>query len=114
MGIVHHSSYLLYLEEARVAYLAAIGYPYERLRQEGTDFAVIEVQVRYVIPLLFDDVVAITLTLSEAKGATFVIDYTLRRTESVVATARTRHGAIGANRRPKRLPTWMLALGGRG
>ena len=32
MGIVHHSRYLPYLEEARVAYLRHLGHPYPALR----------------------------------------------------------------------------------
>ena len=32
MGVVHHAAYLPYLEEARVAYLRAIGRPYGTVR----------------------------------------------------------------------------------
>lgn len=110
MGIVHHSSYLLYLEEARVEYLRAVGHPYDGLRSEGIDFAVVGVDVRYLRPLYFDDAVEIDLVLAEAKGASFGIDYTLRRGDEVVARARTTHGAIAANRRPRRLPPWMIEL----
>ncbi|NCW48253.1 MAG: hypothetical protein EBV88_02085, partial [Actinobacteria bacterium] len=35
MGIVHHSRYLPYMEEARVEYLRHIGHPYHEIRDAG-------------------------------------------------------------------------------
>ena len=55
MGIVHHSRYLLYLEETRVAYLRYLGHPYSELRAEGFDYAVLECFVQYRQPLRFDE-----------------------------------------------------------
>ena len=31
MGVVYHANYLLYFEDARTAFLEAIGYPYARI-----------------------------------------------------------------------------------
>src|ERR1700733_9253812 len=36
MGVIHHASYLPYLEETRVEYLRSIGHPYDAVRA-GTD-----------------------------------------------------------------------------
>ena len=55
MGIVHHAAYLPYLEEARVAYLRQLGHPYDEVRREGFNFAVLEVVVQYRRPLEFDE-----------------------------------------------------------
>ena len=41
MGIVHHASYLPYLEEARVAYLRSIDHDYVSVRESGVNLAVI-------------------------------------------------------------------------
>ena len=35
MGIVHHSRYFPYLEEARVAYLRHLGHPYQDWQATG-------------------------------------------------------------------------------
>ena len=75
MGIVHHASYLPYLEEARVAYLRAIGHPYHEVRAAGADFAVLEVFVRYLQPLRFDEIVRVHLLLAVASRATFQMGY---------------------------------------
>ena len=64
MGIVHHSRYLPYFEEARVEYLRHIGHPYTLWREQGVDAAVLEVFVRYRQALRFDDVVDVHLLLA--------------------------------------------------
>ena len=35
MGVVHHSNYIRYFEEARTYFMEQVGYPYERLEREG-------------------------------------------------------------------------------
>ena len=112
MGIVHHSNYLLYLEEARVHYLHHLGRPYTELRAEGVDHAVLEVFVQYRAPLRFDDVVDVHLVLARTTRATFQMAYLLTVGGDVRATAVTAHGAVTADGRPTRLPAWLRDLGG--
>ena len=112
MGIVHHSRYLPYLEEARVEYLRSIGHPYDAERADGVDYAVLEAQVAYRQPLHFDEVVTVHLVVSAATRATFTIDYLLTVGEPsderfVRSTARTVHGCVNAAGRPVRLPGWL-------
>ena len=89
MGIVHHGAYLPYLEEARVAYLRAIGHPYLEVQAAGADFAVLEVFVRYLQPLRFDEVVRVHLLLAAASRATFQMGYLLEVDGQARATAVT-------------------------
>lgn len=112
MGIVHHSRYLPYLEEARVEYLRALGHPYTELRAEGVDYAVLEAFVQYRRPLQFDDVVDVHLRLGAATRATFQMAYLLTVAGEVRATAVTVHGCVSEAGRPVRMPAWLLALGG--
>jgi len=111
MGIVHHSRYLPYLEEARVEYLRHLGHPYHVLRAEGVDYAVLEAFVQYRLPLKFDDVVDVHLRLGAATRATFQIAYLLTVDGQVRATAVTVHGCVNPDGRPVRMPAWLLALG---
>ena len=114
MGIVHHSRYLPYLEEARVEYLRHLGHPYDQLREEGVDYAVLEVFVQYRQPLRFDDVVTVHLAMGAATRATFQMAYLLTvdgpAGSEVRATAVTVHGCVNADGRPLRLPAWLTAL----
>ncbi len=109
MGIVHHAAYLPYLEEARVAYLRAIGHPYAAIRAEGVDFSVLEAHTRHVRPLRFDDEVDVGVLVAARTRATFQLAYQLRVGDTVHADAVTVHGAVDTNGRPTRLPAWLGA-----
>jgi acyl-CoA thioester hydrolase len=111
MGIVHHSRYLPYLEEARVEFLRSIGHPYDRQRSDGVDFAVLEAHVAYRQPLYFDDMVTVHLALTGATRVSFSIDYLLTVGGETRSTATTVHACVNANGRPVRLPGWLVDLG---
>jgi acyl-CoA thioester hydrolase len=111
MGIVHHSRYLPYLEEARVEYLRHLGHPYHELRAEGVDYAVLEAFVQYRSPLRFDDEVTVHLMMGATTRATFQMAYLLTVDGEVRATAVTVHGCVNAQGRPVRMPDWLLQLG---
>jgi acyl-CoA thioester hydrolase len=110
MGIVHHAAYLPYLEEARVAYLRAVGHPYHELREEGVDFAVLELAARYIRPLHFDDVATVHLTIAQATRTTMQIAYLLTVGEEVHSTAVTVHGCVNHTGCPVRMPAWFAGL----
>ena len=110
MGIVHHAAYLPYLEEARVAYLRAIGHPYHEVRAAGADFAVLEVFVRYLQPLRFDEIVRVHLLLAVASRATFQMGYLLEVDGQARATAVTVHGCVDPTGRPVRMPSWLSEM----
>jgi acyl-CoA thioester hydrolase len=111
MGIVHHSRYLPYLEETRVAYLRELGHPYAEMRSEGIDYAVLECFVRYRSPLRFDEQVDVHLSLASASRTSFQMDYLLTVDGGVRATGVTVHGCITTTTgRPTRLPDWLTDL----
>ncbi len=110
MGIVHHSRYLPYLEEARVEYLRHLGHPYTEMRAEGIDYAVLEAFVQYRKPLKFDDRVAVHLKLGAATRASFQMAYLLTVEGEVRATGVTVHGCVNPEGRPVRMPAWLGEL----
>ncbi|MEP7112327.1 MAG: thioesterase family protein [Ilumatobacteraceae bacterium] len=111
MGIVHHSRYLLYLEETRVAYLRELGHPYAAMRAEGVDYAVLECFVQYRQPLRFDEEIDVYLLLASATRTSFQMAYLLTVGDGpamkVRATAVTVHGCVTTEGRPTRLPDWL-------
>ena len=114
MGIVHHSRYLLYMEETRVEYLRYLGHPYAELREEGLDYAVLECFVQYRQPLRFDELVDVHLVLASATRTSFQMSYLMTvydgQAPMVRASAVTVHGCTTAAGRPTRLPTWLADL----
>jgi acyl-CoA thioester hydrolase len=110
MGIIHHSAYVPYLEEARASLLRHAGYPYDEVRSSGIDFAVLELFVRYRRPLYFDDAVDIYVAVDELTRTTFQVGYLLQVAEQTRATAVTVHAAVDADGRPVRMPSWLAAV----
>jgi acyl-CoA thioester hydrolase len=110
MGIVHHSRYLPYLEEARVEYLRHLGHPYTEMRAEGVDYAVLEAFVQYRKPLQFDDQVDVHLRLGAATRASFQMAYLLTVGGEVRSTAVTVHGCVNAEGKAVRMPAWLAEL----
>ena len=110
MGVVHHASYLAYLEETRVEYLRALGRPYDRLRAEGMEFPVVEAALQYRRPLRFDDAVDIALMVASASGATFQMSYLVGCTGVTSATGVTVHGVLDRQGRAARVPAWLREL----
>ena len=110
MGIVHHAAYLPYLEEARVAYLRHVGHPYDEVRRDGYNFAVLEVAVQYRRPLEFDQEVDVHLVAGHVTRTTFQLAYLLTVDALVRATAVTVHGCVDPSGRATRLPSWVGAV----
>ena len=107
MGIVHHSRYLLYFEEARVAYLRHVGHPYHEVRGLGIEMAVLEAFVQYRKPLEFDDVFDVHVTIGSLGRVTFQMAYLVTIGDVVHATGVTVHGCITPDGRATRLPAWL-------
>jgi acyl-CoA thioester hydrolase len=107
MGIVHHSRYLPYFEEGRVAYLRHVGHPYDEVRAEGVEMAVLEAFVRYRKPLEFDDVFDVHVMIAELGRVTFQMAYLLTVDDAAHATGVTVHGCITPDGRATRMPKWL-------
>lgn len=115
MGIVHHSNYLAYFEESRVAYLRHIGHPYPSWRAAGLESPVLESFVQYRQPLRFDEVMTVHVALAVAARASFQMAYLITVDDGagrrdVRATGVTVHGCTTTDGRPTRLPAWLREM----
>ena len=77
MGVAHHSSYVAWLEAARVEFLRELGTPYPEIRAQGFDLAVLELFTKYRRSAKFDEVVRVHTRVSSFKAATFQMEYLL-------------------------------------
>ena len=110
MGVIHHGAYVTYLEEARAALLRHRGHPYDEVRADGIDLAVLELYVRYRRALHFDEVVDVHVMLGRLTRTSFQVGYLLTVAGETRATAVTVHGAVDAEGRGRRLPPWLAEL----
>ena len=102
MGITHHSNYVRWMEEARVAFLDHIGFGYKKLEDDGIISPVIAIECAYKEPTGFDDCVKITVAVEEFKGVKLVIRYTMTNeaTGKLVLSARSKHCFLDAAGKP--------------
>jgi acyl-CoA thioester hydrolase len=79
MGIVHHGSYVGYLEVARVEWLRRRGVTYASWAQRGLHMAVVDLTLRYRAPARFDDEIDVEVALGEWRAASIRFDYRVLR-----------------------------------
>jgi acyl-CoA thioester hydrolase len=104
-GVAHNSTYLVWFEIARIAYLAEFAGGYPALRETGLESFVRESHVRYRLPAHFDDRLQVHARVGELRGARFRFDYQVTRGDEVVADGWTSHACVDAKTlRPTRIP----------
>ncbi len=93
MGIVHHSNYIRFLEEARCAFLDYIGIPYKSIEDAGLMIPVLGVNCKFKHHVTFDDVILIKVSVKDFNGVRLIISYevTDKNTSDLVLTGETTH-----------------------
>jgi acyl-CoA thioester hydrolase len=102
MGITHHSNYVKWMEEARIAFLDQVGYGYARLEREGICSPVTGIEGQYKSPTTFDDIVCVQVEVEEFKGVRLVIRYTMthKETGALVFTGKSHHCFVNGEGKP--------------
>lgn len=109
-GIAHHASFVVWLEVARVAYLAEHAGGYPAIRARGVEALTTGVQVTYHRAAYFDDRLTVWLRCVGIRGARFRYEYAIERDGDLVAEAWTSHATVDREtRRPIRVPAWFAA-----
>ena len=75
MGIVYHANYLLYFEDARTAFLEAIGFPYERIEKAGLVSPVVDLSVSFGEPLRYGDIATVRTRVVSSRPTKTVYAY---------------------------------------
>jgi len=106
MGIVHHSAYLVWFEEARSAFMRAKGTSYTAFEAEGVSLAVSEATVRYIAPAKYDRLITVQCRIDEVKSRKISFSYTVLDAETgqKLATGLTRHICMTRDGKTARLP----------
>ena len=91
MGIVHHSNYVRWMEEARMDCLRQLGCSYERMEELGVISPVTSVECKYKMTTTFAEVIDIEVQVAEFKGIKLKLKYVMRRGEDVVFEGYSEH-----------------------
>ena len=107
-GIAHHASFVIWLEVARVAYLAEHAGGYLSIQARGIEALTTAIEVRYHRAAYFEDRLQIWARCVDIRGARFRYDYAIEREGELVADGFTSHATVDAARRlPTRVPAWF-------
>ncbi|MDP6538093.1 MAG: thioesterase family protein [Planctomycetota bacterium] len=89
MGVVHHASYLLYLEDGRTRLLEERGLPYTEIEAAGLGLPVRRVDLRFREAARYGDELCVHTRLSRLRAASVAFDYEIRRgaDDALLATA---------------------------
>jgi len=110
MGVAHHSTYVAWLEQARIEWLRARGLRYRDLEEAGVFLPVVELNLRYRRSVRFDDELELTTTVA-LPGPSRVVFTTVIACEGVVrATGVVTLATVNREGRPIRLPEHVAAV----
>ena len=80
MGIVHHSNYIRWFEEARVDLIEQAGLPFQLVEEEGLMTPVLSAECEYKLPFKFGDVFIVKAYIPDFGGARFSVTYEVGKT----------------------------------
>ena len=100
---------MVWLEVARVAYLAEHAGGYGSIREHGIEALTTEVHVRYHGAARFDERLTIWARCVDLRGARFRYEYAVERDGELIADGYTAHATVDAStHRPTRVPAFLV------
>lgn len=109
MGIVHHSNYIRFFEDARVEWMRVSGLISYHVPQGDFVFAVHELDCQFKRPLRFNDLFSVAVRV-KGEGIRIRLDYEISCEGIQVATGHTTLIPLDSQFRPARLPASARAL----
>ncbi len=111
-GVVFHANYLKFFERARTEMLRALGYEQDKLIiNESVVFTVRSVQVDYLRPARFNELLQVSAEVVFAKKVSLTFEQQITRGNDVLCQSIIRIACLDANNmRPKIIPENLLEL----
>ena len=95
MGVVHNSIYYIYMELARCDMVAAAGYPYKRMEEDGILLPVVESGCKFKGAARYDDLILVETQIRYIRNASSRIEYKIKSEEgALVASGYTVHACV--------------------
>ena len=113
MGVVHHSNYIRFLEEARCHFLKVMDMPFEEFEKRGVTIPVLAVNCEYKHHVTFSDTICIKVIVKEYNGVRLTIGYEVKdkKTGKDVIIAETKHCFTNKELRPVNLGKYCPEFG---
>ena len=111
-GVVFYANYLKFFERARTEMLRAMGYEQDELIvNEGVIFVVRSVQVDYLSPARFNELIQVSTEVTLAKKVSLTFEQLISRGDDVLCKGIIHIACLDAKTmRPKAIPENLLEL----
>lgn len=107
-GVVHHTAYIRFFEQARTESLRQLGFELNVLFEKyGILFAIKNINISYVKPARLDDLLYIKTKVSEIRGASIMYEQSIYSAEldgDMVCSAEIKLVCVDPKMRPCSLP----------
>ena len=113
MRIVHHASYVVWLEEGRSNWMRSHGHSYAQFEQEGLVLAVTDLQVRFKKAARYDQAVTVRCWIEKVRTRQLEFGYEIVQPETgdIFVTAATKHVCLNRTGQVTNIPqTWQKFL----
>jgi acyl-CoA thioester hydrolase len=111
-GLVFYANYLKFFERARTEMLRAMGYEQDELIvTDGIIFVVRSVQVDYLSPARFNELLQVSAEVTLAKKASLTFEQLITRGDDILCKSIIRIACLDTkSMRPKAIPENLLEL----
>ncbi|MBO5373368.1 MAG: acyl-CoA thioesterase [Lachnospiraceae bacterium] len=102
MGIIHHSNYIRWMEEARMDLMEQIGLSYKGMEEMEIISPVLSVSCEYKSMVHFDDTVVIHTRITEYNGIKMKVEYRMtdKKTGELRTVANSEHCFLNRSGKP--------------
>lgn len=106
MGVVHHSTYIVWFEMGRVAWMKAANMPYTEVAGSGYNFAVTGIHAAYRAASRFGDTIQIVTQLVNLRSRQVEFRYEIRNAadQTLLATGSSEHICVDQSGKMSKIP----------
>ena len=102
-GIVYHANHIRYLERTRTEWLRASGIDHY-WHQKDYNFVVHKIALKYIRPIMMDDMITVTASVVSCKASSFVLQQNIYRGEIMLASGEVELACLSTDMKPRRIP----------
>ncbi len=97
MGVIHHSVYPIWFEEARTQFIKESGITYGQFERDGVMMPVTDLTVKYIQPAHFEDEVTVETRITRVSYSRIFFSYRVMLGDKVLTIGTTSHGFVSSD-----------------
>ncbi|MDO4223557.1 MAG: tol-pal system-associated acyl-CoA thioesterase [Acinetobacter sp.] len=108
-GIVYHANHIRFMERARTEWLRASGIAHY-WHQKDYNFVVHKLSIKYLRPILMDDLIHVSAKVLSCKSASFTLEQNIYRDGVLLVSGEVELACLNKAMRPMKLPSEIATL----